>query len=247
MSDGLVLGPTVAGIPHGPPLNPQGAGYSLDFSNASDPQFLILSELPSYLWAVGGLSAFSVEFRYKTATLAESHHIIGSRGRYSESSPQTIAWEIDTLNNGSGFLATLTTTGGVYILTDPTPLSTGVAYECRLDYDGSTARLFRNGTIVASHAATGTIVQPYWEDTILGPNCYAFDGGVIQGQGPTGLVDALMISRVSRHATNYTPSNFPSVAGLMRFQISDSATASLDYVLQEQTISISMILLSWIR
>src|SRR5208283_3455380 len=90
--------------------------------------------------------------------------IVQSRGCLGTTAPMPGCTSAFALATSAGALtAALTTTGGSVTLQGPT-LSTGAVHHVALSYDGATARLFLDGAVVASGAASGSLLQAYPED-----------------------------------------------------------------------------------
>jgi hypothetical protein len=85
-------------------------------------------------------------------------------------------------------------------------MTSGVTHHIALSYDGTTVRLFKDGTSVASVAASGTWTIPAYESWMLGSIenvCYPGTCGALTGQYHA-YYDSLRISNTARYTANFT-------------------------------------------
>jgi hypothetical protein len=98
--------------------------------------------------------------------------------------------------------------GGVQrtIFQNTVPIVLGVTHHCALTYNGSTLRLFVDGTQVGSVAATGTWTVPAYESFLLpdgGNQCYPGQCAPNFGEA-LAYWDSLRVSNTARYASNFT-------------------------------------------
>jgi hypothetical protein len=197
---GLVLNPpSMTGIELAPAL--VGTGNAMRTDGAS--YWLELRDDP--LVELSGLSAFTAEaFVELTAVptgyagIVQSYGCLGTGATLPGcTSAFTLAMTGQTL---SGALAVGAAT---YALQGPV-MSTGVVHHVALTYDGATIRLFLDGALVASDAATGTVTQGIQEDVTAGPRTTGFDGAVLDPAIP-GVMDSIRLSSSARYTAAFTP------------------------------------------
>lgn len=80
-----------------------------------------------------------------------------------------------------------------------------------MDYDGSTLRLFLNGTSVATASISGSVSQSALENVVIGPDV-SQQGGV-NAADMIGFVSSFEFCRASQHASNFTPTAGPVTLG----------------------------------
>ncbi|MGD0075734.1 MAG: LamG-like jellyroll fold domain-containing protein, partial [Candidatus Binataceae bacterium] len=153
---------------------------------------------------VNGLSAFTVE-AFVNPTSTSDGQIITSSGRFLVSSQPTQAFSLQMVS--SQLEGRLTLGGTTYIVDSGSSntLSVNNVYHVAMSWDGSTIRIFINGTLVNSHAATGTLQQATTEDVTLGPSVYDWPDGTLLGNAIQGSVDSVRLSNVARYTVNFTP------------------------------------------
>lgn len=98
--------------------------------------------------------------------------------------------------------------GGVgHLLTTTTVFHTGLGtrHMLCLDYDGSTVRLFVDGVLEASSAATGVFTSDPWEVFTMGGAWTSLGEGSFQSSANFNC-GGFSVSRASRHSINYTVS-----------------------------------------
>jgi hypothetical protein len=101
--------------------------------------------------------------------------------------------------------------GTHYGLSDTASLTTNVTHHIALTYDGSTVRLFKDGVMVASTAASGTLTQGYYE-TVMFPGLTPLGTALWPGNNPgaaghgfvNGYYDSVRISNSARYTANFT-------------------------------------------
>jgi hypothetical protein len=169
---------------------------SLDFPDSNN--YLNLSEGNCN---VNGFSALSIALWFKPHSTAAGNTIISSSGKSTYGAATTMAFRL--LSNSGVPVANITTTNGVFTVSGGS-LTANVASHLELSYDGATLRLFVDGTVVASTPATGTIVQPAWEEVIVGPTFYQWGQALQVGNGPNGIICNMAIYNNALHTANFT-------------------------------------------
>ncbi len=166
--------------------------------------------------SLNGLAQFTVELELNLVHFASGqiNNIIGS---YQET-PGAPAGGGDSFTSAGAFCLYIDGNGALNAQLDvggtrpniraSAPLTRNVTHHIALTYDGATIRLFDNGTMVASTAASGTITQvPY--ETVIFPGV---SGGIWPSNAPPGAhgyvsayFDAVRISNTARYTANFTP------------------------------------------
>ncbi|MGZ4816068.1 MAG: glycosyl hydrolase family 28-related protein [Terriglobales bacterium] len=154
---------------------------------------------------LNGRSAVTLELFYKPnlTVTAGQYNIISSSGSVTGPDGAT-AISIQHTDNDS--ITGLVTVGGAMrILQTPSnTISTGNVYHIALTYDGSTVRLFVNGALKASQAATGTVTQKMAEDFVIGPKVNGFMETTFVNLMTKGWVDSVRISATARYTSAFT-------------------------------------------
>ena len=194
----MMVGPAYTGLETGGSLA-TGAGSAMLF----DGTRYWLNLRDSAALDLNGLSAFTVEAFVKP-TATNDGQIIASSGRFLASGQPTQAFSLQMVS--SQLEGRLTLGGSTYILDSGSSntLAINTVYHVAMSWDGSTIRLFINGTQVNSHAATGSIQQAITEDVTIGPSIYDWPDGTLLGNAINGLVDSVRISNVARYTANFT-------------------------------------------
>jgi hypothetical protein len=118
----------------------------------------------------------------------------------------------NTCSQGYDCLAASVYLGASSVYVAPTTSSNllfGKVNHVALTYDGTTVRLFINGTMVNSAGGSGTLTIPYFSNIMIGgdydPQEY---GGENPGQNyASGLYDSYRFSNIARYTANFTPPN----------------------------------------
>jgi hypothetical protein len=197
------------GVSLGAPLI-SGSTNSASFTGVTNSYYVNLCDAGSVCWntfstGLNGSSAATID-AYVKLTSTAAGNIVCSNGSDAGSST-TYAYCLG-INGSARFYAFMTVNGTTYTLTDTTTtLAAATLYDEQLTYDGTTIRLFTNGSLVASSAHSGTITQPYYETATVGggsfPNGFPESGAF----NINGLIDGVSISNVARHTSNFTPCN----------------------------------------
>jgi len=155
---------------------------------------------------LNGRNAVTLELFYKPnfSDPAGDYNIISSSGNVTGPDGATaISIQHSANDSISGVLCV---GGAMQILHTPNNVvSAGNVYHIALTYDGSTVRLFVNGVLKASQAATGTITQKMYEDFTIGPKVSGFMETTFLNQMTKGWVDSIRISATARYTSNFTP------------------------------------------
>jgi hypothetical protein len=191
--------PPDTAIPLGPAL--VGTGSAAITSVAS--WYLNLRDIPAV--ELDGLTAFTAEAYFEQTAPYEPGFagIVGSLGGLDSetlmpsSNAFSLGVSIQTLT------AALTVGGTRYAVTGTTvPLNT--VQHAAITYDGTMIRLFQNGALVASQAATGRVAQTFNEVVAIGPVMYSFEASAEDAALP-GSIDSVRLSDVARYTAPFTP------------------------------------------
>ncbi len=152
---------------------------------------------------LNGLSAFTVEAFVKPTATTDGQ-IIASSGRFLASSPVTQAFSLQMVS--AQLEGRLNLGGTTYIVDSGSghTLSSNTVYHVAMSWDGSTIRIFINGTQVASRSAGGTIQQAITEDVTVGPSIYDWPDGTMLGNAIHGYVDSIRLSKTARYTATFT-------------------------------------------
>jgi len=196
-------------------------------SNSNTVSYLEVRDCP-VCGAMNGLGAFTVEMTYKPTAVSANLMLWTSSGvRDTASTVQQAGYlyvsSSGQINGALNIAGTLKT-----VNSGATTISAGSAYHIAMSYDGSNIRVFVNGVVSGTTAATGNIQQQLYEAVHIG--C---DGGAsnisgcsnITGNGLAlgtsggfyGVLDGLRISSNARYTSGFGP---PSA----KFTTADAAT-----------------------
>lgn len=176
----------------------RGSGHSLQLSSA---RWLNLRDSPTL--NLNGVGAFTVEFFYKQLAAVADSYVVSSSGiRFNGDPTPGHAFAMGTYI-GRPFRAQLNLSGGARQIQGTTTPVDGTTYHVAMTYDGRMLRLFVNGRLEASTAASGTIVQRVWEDVVVGPLIHQWPEGSIAHFAANALVDSLRISNVARYTAGF--------------------------------------------
>lgn len=165
--------------------------------------------------ALNGLSHFTVEFYFNaiTQTGGTTYYMVGMEAGAPESSnlaalqiyiadaqgscPHNCVGAI--LDIGGSRVALQPTTGGA----DAAP---GITHHLAVTYDGSNARLFLDGALLKTTAASGNwTVLPYESFMIADQGVQVYPGMQSSAPTPPAYYDSLRISNSARYTSNFTP------------------------------------------
>jgi Pectate lyase superfamily protein len=202
-----------------------GSGYSYTTGPAGAPQYSWLN-LDDVLHPTGsagplnGLTAFDVRFFFSARAnevngnnhsfLASYGSTTGAPGYTIPASPTQADLTFQVANAGNAIqgqlVAKLNVAGTIKSINSGGTVypRDGSVHEAELSYDGTTMRLFLDGTIVGSTRASGTVRQSLHQDMFIGtapsewPDLNGTD--VVNGAN----IDSVELSKVARHTSNYT-------------------------------------------
>jgi len=203
-------GPMIAVLPHNYPGVPTVPSFLPDGGNslalpADDTMwFNLRADMMPVAIETNGLPSLTVEAYIKPKALPGGPaSIITSSGRSALSKPVSFAFSLYT---SGAFIGALMTVGGhQYQLMGPTSnLVVGVPAHVAVDYDGAMIRLYANGVVVASQAATGTITQGPFEDVTLGPAMQDSETTFLW-EAFQGYIDSVRISNTALYAGTCAP------------------------------------------
>lgn len=154
---------------------------------------------------VNGLTSLCVEFTYRPDATNGGYHPILS---FTGSIGGTWSKSLEIRHEDGGHVNVWLRCGGVLHgpIAAMNAVSAGVNSHIAVDYDGSTIRVWVNGVLAGSEAATGGINQETWEGAWLGSvgNAWPDHGLSAFTAGPEGRVDGLRIGS-SRYTASFTP------------------------------------------
>lgn len=152
-----------------------------------------------------GRSAFCVEFWFKADASTTNATIMSCSGMFDPATSHTMLTY--GITSGNLLFASIDIGGVTKTLTASISLST--TYHTAFTYDGTTLRLFLNGSLASSTAATGTVVQKFHENWQIGYGS--------MGQWPwagaftfpmKGQIDSIRVSSVARYTSPFvTPTS----------------------------------------
>lgn len=159
-----------------------------------------------------GLSAFCAELTLQLYALevedAYGHHsgqqsyFIGSKCRRFNSDAESQCF---TVSHYAGKLVARMTVGGVlHTLLGVTTMSLSTPHHVALDYDGTTIRLFLDGLLEDSEAATGTVTMALHESIGIGSVPPFFPEMGKSTYGAPAALDAIRLSSVSRYTAPFS-------------------------------------------
>jgi hypothetical protein len=214
----------------GPSLVP-GPGLSMILPGDSVPQ--------SYAWLklrehknlnLEGLTAFSVEAFVKlTQPRNGSFTFVSSSGRAGASDWKS-AFHLgmgDGTDSGAGKLSgSLTVNGIAFPLIGTRVLAVNAVHHVALTYDGSMIRLFLDGVLQASTAASGAITQGTFEEVSVGPMVGVWPNGTLVQDSPPGYIDSIQLSGTSRYSSDFSsPDKLPK----SKFSADENTLALLNF------------------
>ena len=152
---------------------------------------------------VNGLSAFAVEFWFNAdpSTVLPST-LMSCGGSYDQGLSHNLLNV--NLNNATQIGVNIDINGTVVPLFGT--YSLGATHHMALTYDGSTARLFIDGSLQASAGATGGLVQKFHENWQIGYGAVSqWPVGNTDTFPTKGSIDSIRISNVARYTSGFTP------------------------------------------
>lgn len=191
-----------AGIPTGPSLA-TGAGNSMYLDGTFNYQ-LNLRENGAV--ELNGRNTLTIEFYYKPdfSVSTGTYNILSSSGSVTGTDANTA---VAIQHSDSNVISAMINVGGTikWVSSPANAVSAGTVVHVALTFDGSNIRLFLNGVLKGTTAASGTIVQKMSEDFILGPKEGSFMDGSMDNYMTKGWVDSVRISSTARYTSNFTP------------------------------------------
>jgi hypothetical protein len=181
-----------------------GSGSSLT-STARSPDVLNFRDVPAV--ELNGLTAFTAEAFVDVTTFAGAFNlatIVASSGGLG-TGQVAIANAFNLgLYGANVFFGSLFVGGNQVRVSAPTSPALNTVYHLALTYDGATVRLFVNGSVVASAAATGTVQQQVYEDVPIGVTGWGLEGQSANSS-VAGSIDSVRLSNVARYTAAFTP------------------------------------------
>lgn len=184
-----------------------GTGSAITFVDNS--YWLELRDLPSLDLYTTPINTFADECTFKlTSTSTNGALCAFSDGTLTNSQDLSADVTAFSIYQSSGQIfgrmnvaGTLYTIGGCG---SNCTVSTNTQYHVALTYDGSTIRLFLNGTSVATQSATGNIVQQPYENVTVGASQERWPDNHTEFGAPIGSMDSIRVSNVARYTSNFS-------------------------------------------
>lgn len=191
--------PTVAQLATG-----TGSAYAIGSPNAIN-----LSDAGAM--EMNGLSAFTAEcyIKFNALVAGDEYFILSSRGRalYSDSQLGAFELAVDT-TGGAGtekIIGKLRVGATYFTVTGSTIVTTGTTYHIAMSFDGSNIRLFVNGVLQATTAASGITTQRATEDVRIGRPSMIWPDTPDFEPAANAVIDSPRISQVARYTAAFTP------------------------------------------
>ncbi len=206
------------------------------FAGVSTTPYVVLTDAAG-IGAVDGSTAWTLELDYTPSNI-NARCVIASAGRMQRAVDTDEAFSIGhSLPSNTNFVATI---GGVRKSLSCTGTSTaGALHKVAMSHDGTTLRVYVNGTLAASTGAVGTLTQKLYEQVLLGK----FGRGAFETDSYAdfeGTIEQVRFSKIARYTgASYVPSatkwvwdsnttfllTFSEVAGsLVKARTSDSGS-----------------------
>lgn len=150
---------------------------------------------------LNGLATFTAEATVKPDSNVGDQHIACSAGQYLSADSSANCFDLRVSGGVPGFRVLLTS--GLKQLSGGT-ITVGVKSHIAGSYDGTTVRLYVDGTLVASTAGTGTLVQGKSEDVTIGPSMNLSPDIRISGAAFLGTLDSIRLSNSARYVAGFT-------------------------------------------
>ena len=165
--------------------------------------------------ALNGLSHFTVEFYFNaiTQTGGTTYYMVGMEAGAPEASNLAALQIYIADAQGScphNCVAAILDIGGSRITLQPTTAGAdatpGITHHLAVTYDGSNARLFLDGVLLKTTAASGNwTVLPYESFMIADQGVQVYPGMQTTAPTPLAYYDSLRISNSARYTSNFTP------------------------------------------
>lgn len=190
-----------------------GFTWLLQGQNPGVKPHLYLAEVP--MGSFNGMSQMQIEFRVNIATSPPQNiDMFYCGGSETQSSTRTEAIRLyfNTTTSPTDITFILKTTGnpaGATAVTTTHPLTFGVDHSIMANYDGANIRIYVDGTLCATTACTGTIVQNWWEEPVFGQSgasgCYPMSGTAFFDASPSRIAEIRKSNIARTTAGSYTP------------------------------------------
>lgn len=147
----------------------------------------------------GVTTACTLEYRCNNLTQ-------GFLGRWNEGNNNRKEFYLGVRNDNGFAQGSIRINSTDRTLTGSTDIRSG-AHALAIDYDGATVRLYVDGAVVASVAATGTVNNAVGQETFYVGKITAAPGALAIQM--LGAADAVRVSTIARYAGAYTPATTP--------------------------------------
>lgn len=203
----LAMGPTEAAMPTTTAL---GNGAALDMSQLvvglpGDSGNAYINMREAHTMELNGSASVCWELHVRTpAAWPESPlWVLGSQGlRFASQGPHVSYQLVSAVPGGLAFSVDI---GGTTRQVSTGALSTSTYYHIAVDFDGSTLRMFVNGSMTGSAAAAGAIVQKSYETAYLGACSMRWPYSNARTLDQLAcVVDSVRVSS-SRYTSGFTP------------------------------------------
>lgn len=199
-----------------------GFDNALDFTVEDAVSSVDMGTTVPYAGGTGAAGAFTLEAKVNMAAYSQLVDLSCIAGLSSADGPQTtqfllllFASEPDPLPASSAYfsgVAGYVTPGGSNFqeVDCPSYLALNTNYDVAMDYDGTTLRLYVDGTVVASGALSGVTIPGSLQTPtfMVSNNQVAIEAD--QAEHFQGVIDEVRFSNIARYAgTNYTPATTP--------------------------------------
>lgn len=178
------------------------------FTSDRDTHWFNLRDCP--LLDIHGLAQFTVRCFLQSSDADDPVSVLSivtSHGTWLTNDTECTAFQLrrNTVSAGTATThATLALSGGTVTLDGSTNIIDGADHVLELNYDGSTVRLFVDGSVDASAAGSGTVVQGSGEEVTTGKS---FLTAPERGEWTRGLIctiDSLEIANTARNTIAYS-------------------------------------------
>lgn len=183
-----------------------GPGNAVQFSSTNQGPAIRLDSDPD-IDKLNGLSAFTADFFINVKSTVNGTNLLSMWGNDYATQIGHRAFQI-YMNSSQALCANLTTTSGGYgFCSANDSITLNTVHHIAMSYDGTTIRLFVDGNLVASQAASGAIVRDREEGLFLANaecgneflySCSTNYDGVLD-------IDSVRISNYARFTAPFTP------------------------------------------
>lgn len=179
-----------------------GGPNAMLIGGAHGDNYLNLSDSPCSV--IGGLAAFTIEFFVKFSDVSSDGSIVGSHGKYIASAAADSAFSLVLLAGGTHLSATMFIGGASRNIQSTGSYLVNTLYHVAMTYDGTTVRLFKNGVLDGSVAASGAVQQKATEIFSIGPLVTQFPESGITYHAAACAIDSIRASNVARYIAPFT-------------------------------------------